>query len=261
MFNLLKYEFLRKYKSILMTIVITAVINLIAIYSTGEGGSTMMIGVFPIAMVFVYIFDVIKIYSDDINKISGYMLFMTPNSGYKIILSKIITAILEGIGILLLYFTLVVANGFYLMAKADFTVNINEIINFINRFLDGSFGFDLGHVFVMFINIFIFIIGFIMTVYTAITIRKSIFSEIKFGGFLSFVIFILLNWSTTYLSSKILPLFTPVYENMVIIGRNGVSVTVEELIVILLPMAALSIIESVLMIIGSGYLLEHKINL
>lgn len=259
MLNIIKYEFLRKYKLLLMIIVSAIIINIIAIVNAEAEGSAMFLGLFPFAMILLYIADVIKMYSEDLNKKSGYMLFMTPNSGYKIIVSKVITAVLEGFSILLLYFIFIVINGYYIIVVTKADINYNEVLNAINMFLNGSFGFNLGHIFVLLIAFIIFIISFIMTAYMSITIRKSIFSETKFGGFLSFIIFIALNSFGSYASGKILNIFSPYYNNNFTIIENRISV--EELVLALMPIIVLSIIESVVMIIGSGYLLEKKINL
>lgn len=258
MLNLIKYEFIRKYKLILMTLASAVIFNLIAVIKGGAGGSSVFLAFFPFAMIFLYTGDVIKMYSEDLNKKVGYMLFMTPNSGYKIIVSKVLTAVLEGFSILLLYFIFIFINGIYIIFANEVSINYNEVLDAINMFLNGSFGFNLGHIFVLLIAFVLFIISFILTAYTAITIRKSIFSEIKFGGFLSFVIFIALNTFSSYAFSKILNLFSPYYDSFVNLESR---ISVAELTAVLMPVIILFIVESAILTMGSGYLLEKKINL
>lgn len=256
MLKLIKYEFLRKYKLITITVVSALVLNLFLI-TKGVAGSSAFLVFFPLVLAVLYVSDIIRTYSDDLNKKSGYMLFMTPNSGYKIILSKLTAAVMEGLGILLLYFVFILINGAYIIYQSRRYVDFNEVMEDINILLSGNLGFDLGHVFVFLFAMLVFAIGFIVTVYTAMTIRKSIFSEIKFGGFLSFIIFIALNWVLTYASGKFYSAVSPYYESFV----NVQSVSASELAVIMFPVIAVSIIQSIILTIASGYLLEKKINL
>ena len=176
MLKLIKYEFLRKYKLITMTVISALVLNLFLI-TKGIAGSSAFLVFFPLVLAVLYVSDIIRTYSDDLNKKSGYMLFMTPNSGYKIILSKLTAAIMEGLGILLLYFVFILINGVYIIYQSRRYVDFNEVMEDINILLSGNLGFDLGHVFVFLFAMLVFAIGFIVTVYTAMTIRKSIFSN------------------------------------------------------------------------------------
>lgn len=256
MLKLIKYEFIKKYKLIFITLIISAAINLYLI-TKDAAGSTVFLVFFPIVMSILYIGDIIKMYSDDLNRKSGYMLFMTPNSGYKIIISKLITAVIEGFAILLLYFIFIILNGSYIIFRSGATINLNEIINVINTLLSGNLGFNLGHIFMFLLSGLLFLISFLTTAYTAMTIRKSIFSEIKFGGVLSFIIFILLNWGISNVSSEFYNLLTPYYDSFTSLSR----VTATELVYILLPINAASVVQSIVLTLCSGYLLEKKINL
>lgn len=256
MLNLIKYEFIRKYKLFIITIISSLALNLYLL-TKGAAGSTLFIAIFPIVIAILYIVDIIKMYSDDLNKKSGFMLFMTPNSGYKIIISKLITAVLEGLTILLIYFVIILLNGAYIIYSTGMDLNLSEIFILVNNLFTGNFGFSIYHVFVFLMAAMIFLIGFLTTVYTAMTIRKSIFSEVKFGGALSFVIFLMINWAISYISNGFYELLNPYYETII----NTARVTATELVYILLPICAFSIIQSIGLTFCSGYLLENKINL
>ncbi|MGD9567701.1 MAG: hypothetical protein AB7V48_05180 [Sedimentibacter sp.] len=255
MLNLIKYEFMKKYKLITLTLIISAVLNLYLI-ANGPEGSALFLILFPIVISVFYIVDILKMYSDDLNKKAGYMLFMTPNSGYKIIVSKILTAVIEGLSILFLYFIFILINGAYLIYTVGDTIDFNEIINVINSLLSGNFGFNLMHLFMIMLTGLLILISFLTTAYTAMTIRKSIFSEIKFGGALSFIIFILLNWAISYVSSEVFNILTPYYDSFTMSQP-----TATELIYIMLPVNIWSIAQSTILTLCSGYLLENKINL
>ena len=216
----------------------------------------MFIGLFPLIAMTLFVVDVISMYSRDLNNKSGYMLFMTPNSGYKIIISKLITAIAEGLLILLLYFIIILINSIYMGSL--FNLNYSEAFNFINKFLSGNFQVNLGHVFVFLLTALVFIINFILSVYTAITIRKSIFSEIKFGGFLSFIIFIGINWLNSYVTGELMSMLNPLYES---INQTQGMIPISQLLYVLLPLIIILIVQCAIMTFASGYLLEKKINL
>jgi hypothetical protein len=254
MLNLIKYEFVKKNKIYAITLIMTIVINILLI-TRGAAGSSIFLAFFPMVMAVFYIVDILKMYSDDLNKKSGYMLFMTPNSGYKIIVSKLITAVVEGFAILLLYFIYILINGSYIIYTAGIDINYNEIINAVNGLLSGSFGFNLGHIFMFLITGLLFLISFLTTAYTAMTIRKSIFSEVKFGGALSFIIFIVINWGISSISSEFFNLLTPVYDSF------SANPSASELVYILFPINVVSIIQIIILTFCSGYLLEQKINL
>ena len=259
MLNLIKYELIKKYKLFIITIASSLGLNLYLL-TKGATGSISFIATFPMIIAILYIVDIIKMYSDDLNKKSGYMLFMTPNSGYKIIVSKLMTAVLEVLVILLVYFVFIILNGAFIMYSSNVDINFYETIKFINATLTGKLGINLFHVFLALFTLFVFLIGFITTVYTAMTIRKSIFSEVKFGGLLSFVIFMLLNWVISSLSGNFFEAISPYYEsisNTMSMGR----ISPADLAMVMLPMIGVSIFQIVALTGVSGYLLENKINL
>ena len=253
MLKLIKFEFIRKYKLLGVALFSAIALNLY-LMTKGIGGSSMFLILFPIVASILYLVDIIKMYSDDLNKKTGYMLFMTPNSGYKIISSKLLTAVLEGFALLLIYFIFILINGFYIIVSMDADIRYNLAINVVDNLLSSSIGFSLGHIFVFLLAALAFLIAFITTVYTAMTIRKSIFSEIKFGGFFSFIIFLCINWALSIASSKFYNLISPYYNSVD-------NVTPEALARVLLPVIVVSIIQAIALTGLSGYLLEKKINL
>jgi len=259
MLNLIKYEFIRKYRLISMILITILAINLFLL-TRGVGGSMLFLVLSPIVLYVFYLADIIRTYSDDLNKKTGYMLFMTPNSGYKIISSKLLTAVIEGFALLLVYFILILINGTYIIISKGNEIDYSQIIKAVDNLLSGSLGFNLGHVLVFLLAALAFLIAFITTVYTAMTIRKSIFSEIKFGGLFSFIIFLLINWVLSFLSSKFYDIITPYYDTVDNISSTG-RVSAGGLAMILLPMIAVLIIQAVALTGISGYLLEKKINL
>lgn len=252
MLNLVKYELIKKRKLILAAIAVSVILNIYLCSSYKDEGFVLFLSLFILVMPILYIVDVIKIYSDDINKKSGYLLFMTPNSGYKIIVSKLITAVIEGAAIILLFIIFTIVNSIYFSYISGYTINVREII-YVTNLMTKELGINFGHLLTFSLTAILALLGFFTTVYTSMTIRKSIFSEIKFNGALSFIIFLLLNWGIARLS------------NVVLDNSNFNSFmdpyTALEWFVELLPMNIFYAVQTAILTFCSGYLLENKINL
>lgn len=256
MLKLIKYEFIRKYKFITMILVTAIALNLLMM-TRGPQGTALFLLLSPIVLYAIYLIDVIKMYSDDLNKKTAYMIFMTPNSGYKIILSKLLTAILEGFGLLVIYLIFILVNGVFIVLSTGSEVSYNQLLSVVNNLLSGSFGFNLLHILIFLLAALIFILAFITTVYTAITIRKSIFSEVKLGGLFSFIIFLCINWVISSISSY----FYDFLDNGSVTMSSAGAITPRDFAILLLPTILISIVQITILTGFSGYLLEEKINL
>lgn len=258
MLNLIKYEFIKKYRLISMIVITALALNALAL-SSGIGGITTFLVLAPIVSYIFYLVDIVKMYSDDLNKKTGYMLFMTPNSGYKIIISKLLTSILEGLALLFFYFIIIIINGAYIAISTGAVIDYSQIIKVVDNFLSGFFGFNLSHIFMFLFAILIVILAFITTVYTAITIRKSILSDVKFGGLFSFIIFLGINWLLSQISTKLFDIITPYLDPLNNIASGRVSP--DDLAIIFIPIIVASLVQIIALTGISGYLLEKKINL
>lgn len=266
MLKLVKYEFIKKSKLLLILLIVAIIANLGAAIAFGEWGIGFFLGLTPIALIILYLYELIRTYSDDLNKKTGYMLFMTPNSGYKIIGSKLIFIITEGIILFASYMVFLVVNicALALKATGDFseiTHAVSQLINAINSGAIAQFGINLGDILLIVIMILASAVVFALIVYAAMTIRKSIFSDIKFGGLISFVIFIVLNviygqlanfvsdaFQFNLITERINTNFAVVYPSSTMFELFGITIV-------------FNIIISTLLMLGSGYLIEKKINL
>ena len=100
MLNLIKYEIDRRRKAILTFLAIVIVVQSLIIFGFYRGGGWIALSVFSIVLITIgvylfMIFDGIRTYYLDLNRSEGYMLFLTPNSGYKIIASKLVVNFFE----------------------------------------------------------------------------------------------------------------------------------------------------------------------
>lgn len=249
MLNLIKYEFVKKYRMIIAVIATTILAGIFMSLKFGERGLPVFVVLLSIGMFILYAVDVIQMYSQDINRKTGYMIFMTPNSGYTIIGSKVITSLLEGLGMLVFFILIVILNSAIVFGPSNF---------FEMSFLNGGLSFKevILYMAIILTAILLFAIQFILTIYSSITIRKSILANVKLKGLISFAIFIMLNYIIGKIS--VIPYDSFDYpKNQVIMNMPLAS----ELLKMLAPEMLTSIIVCSALTFLSGYLLEKKINL
>ncbi len=266
MSKLIKYEFVKKSKLFLILIITAILANIGLGLAYGQNGIAIFLGISPLVLGIIYLYELIKTYSDDLNKKSGYMLFMTPNSGYAIIGSKLITIILVGFIFFTSYAIFVLANLSIIAYKmvGDFSLiadGLNQIVEALNMLLSGTLGINIGDLILVFIVGIVSAIVFILTVYSAITIRKSIFSNTKFGGVLSFIIFVIINVIYGNLADLVGKIFN--FEFIVPEINTNVAATYPSahMFQIFAVMIVFNCIMASILMLGSGYLVEKKINL
>lgn len=251
MLNLIKYEYIKKSKLIAIVIICIVLANLLIGIKYGAQGCFLYLGLLSSVLFLLFSIDVIIMYSKDINNISGYMIFMTPNSGYTILGSKIITAISEGLLMLVFYNILVFANFVILGIPG-----VESLSQFFNKAL--FMGFNFGHILVVLFLLLVYAIQFILTIYTSITLRKSILANIKFKGLFSFLIFIAINYIIIAFYGQIGNILPDISYN---ITFGSEIISAGDLFIKTLPAIALITFVSIVLMWISGYLLEKKINL
>ena len=225
MMNLIKYEFIKKYSLFTSLLVWGILGNLVCKIIFGYNGSIVYVTAIPWVLFIVYISDLVKSYSSELDNKTGYMLFMTPNSGYAIIFSKLISIFITGAGLVLVYFIISSFNG--MMLKVVYEMDFLEVIKLIA--IEANYS-----------------ITFILIVYTSITIRKSILSNSKYRGVLSFIIFLSLSFVIVH------------FDGLTFFVNNQANIDREISLTLALVFNG---IVSVGLAILSGYLLENKINL
>ncbi len=213
MLKLMKYEIIRKWRVILVFLSIVLVINANVLYRVaGKWQNTNLEQMAALGFFFgglltvffiLFIIDVINMYSRDLNNKSGYMVFLTPNSGYKILGSKVLTGLLEGFLFLVVFLVLLAVSflGFYSQPLSD--LMNSEIVTPIIAEFNMSIGELLPFLFSNLITMFVSTIVLILTIFAAISIRKSILAEVRFAGLLSLIIFMLLIWLNGKITSLV----------------------------------------------------------
>ena len=147
--------------------------------------------------VFVVGLESITILHRDMNTRQSYMLFMTPNSSYKILGAKVLEC---GLSILL-------AGAFvFALGTLDITLavareqGLNSLWEMIQNFLSHitingrQLEIDASILAATFLNILTSWIMTIVSAYLAVVISAALLNGKKFNGLISFVLFLLLNW-------------------------------------------------------------------
>lgn len=156
---------------------------------------------------FIVALEAIFTYSNDLKDKSGYMLFMTPHSVYEIMGSKILTSIVS----------IIIATVFFgLLTFIDMTVILSrygefeKLLEFFQLFLKQVFSIDvswssvvIGTVYGIFDWISILTSGFL-----AITLCMTIISGMKGKGFISFVLFWIINLLFSVFTSRIMEILS-----------------------------------------------------
>lgn len=196
MLKLIKYELIRKRKLLAMSLAVVILVELALLFTLYKGGGwigltmlltfTTSIGIYLFVLV-----DCALTYSSDLNKPHGYMLFMTPNNGYKLIASKIIVSFIEIILGTVILFGVLYSN--YLYAVHLFSKNLSETAKVFIDLFKGAFSGvipSLGQFFLILTTMALQWFLTIMTIYFAITLTKTLLSNVKFKGLFSFIFFI-----------------------------------------------------------------------
>lgn len=224
MLKLMKYEIRKTMFSKLVLLGIAAVLEiayLISLYADKQwliAATAILLYLLAIGgIMFIGLESVITLHRD-MNTKQSYMLFMTPNSSYKILGAKVLE---NGVSILLagaFFFALGALDIVLLFAKEG---QLGEIWNMIQDFIHG---FDenatidarlLGSL------VFSMLIGWISTVATAFladVISTSLLNGKKFNGLVSFLLFLALSFGIGRIASLIVSGVTVFETRMILSG-------------------------------------------
>ena len=210
MLKLMKYEFRKTMFTKLILLGITAVAEaafLISLYTNKEGSLAASIGILTllaIGGVLVIGLQSVLTLHHDMNTRQSYMLFMTPNSSYRILGAKVLEC---GLSILLtgaFYFALGALDISLLFAKEGMLSQLWDTIQEMLR----SFTFSNGQTIIsldmkgMAVLVFNLLSGWINTVttaYLAVTVSAALLNGKRFNGLVSFVLFLALSWAGGWL--------------------------------------------------------------
>lgn len=175
MTNLIKYEILKKKKAIALLLGLTAALEIYVLIETPYGSLSYLGYMFFLSLVLfiTQIIGTITHYSRDLKSKEGYMIYMTPNSGFKITMAKTAAAVIEGI---LLTFILLLLLGINIIFKGG--LGIDGTATFTHNLTPVPMFYALGW--------FLYIIS---AIFASITVVRTIFKKIRFGGLITFITF------------------------------------------------------------------------
>lgn len=274
--KLIKYELIRKKNILMISASITFLVELFLLFMLYKGGG--WIGGF-ITVSFLMIFgmaifiliDNVNLLSSDLNKKSGYMLFLTPNHGYNIIGAKMIVGLIEALfGFTLVgifcYINYKYASYIYYEDMPDMVKSVFESIVGMSN----EYGVRWYHFALVIASQLVKWLTFITTVYLALILRKTLVANAKFKGIISFLIFVVLNIVMGTISQGIIAGYTRIVgmpENALEFASGG-QVVAERVTDIIGYTTGLFVIITVISILFIGlfywyssYLLTKKIDL
>ncbi len=253
--TLMKYEFIRSWSNIFW-ILVTAIGLEIGFLVTWWMKSDY-IGLFFVGLTFLMAFTVffiylngIKMFSDDLNKKEGYMIFMTPNSAYKIMGAKLLSVICIATGLSLFMALLFVIDGL-ILGDANTWSNMQLFFQEMNV----DYGIDvktmLGMGAITILYAYLSLVVLVIFGYFAISLSATLFQNIKRRGVITFFIIVGLLALISWLEMQL--------------GWGNISMenvtTVQEFMIHQIPSTILEVVCAFFAFLGSGYLLDHKISL
>ena len=248
MLKLMKYEFKKTQMTKLILLAITALAEiafLIGLYLMEKpsllSASTVLLVFLAMGGIWVIGLESIVILHRDMNTKQSYMLFMTPNSSYRILGAKVLE---NGLSILLagaFFFALGALDITLLFAKegqlSDIWRMIQDLIHSLNQEIEINVHSLASFTFNMLSNWFLVI----MTAYLADVVSSALLNGKKHNGVLSFVLFIVLSIATSYLA------------RFMVSGVNGIEMK-------MVLDGVISLVFSVAMYVVTAQIMERKLS-
>lgn len=213
MLKLMKYEWIREKKLLLLGFATLGLLEVLMIFCLYQQGNYLnlfyfiMVFLFPVAFVFILI-DGIQMISKDLNRKEGYMLFLTPSSGYQIVVSKLLVNFINLVLSQVIILTIYAVN--YELARGIFLSGLPPIYDVLVEILDSIISVIIPYPWVALLGVLYILFiwfEFSTTVYLSIILTKTILSQVKFKGLFSFIFFILLNIGIRIIQTLFMGLF------------------------------------------------------
>lgn len=269
MLKLLKYEFRRSRTAMLTLIGIIVLLEVFFVVSLEMNREDLMalgIGLLGLASLAALAFILIRgvtSFSSEMKSKSAYLLFMTPNSGMKIMASKYIYTFFNGLLLCCLCGVLVV--GDYMMVMSE-RLDLKLMLHYLDKTL-AEYGISVNQLLLYaafyLMMVLLSILSFCAVAYFATTLSHTCFRDKKWRGFASVLIFLLVYAGLMQLQSllpdPLLQVMEPTY-----LSETAVPVPVSDLSALMrfmVPRLALEGAEVILSLLGCGWMLNKKVSL
>lgn len=256
MLKMMKYEYRRGIFPLLVVITALAAAELVFLIGVfaekdifvGLGLIFLIMGGWA-AFMFVLIYGVI-IYSQDLKNKTGYMVFMTPLSNFKIIGAKLLSILLTGITLVVFLGIIIVVDYNVIKSHnsdiAGMEVMLNDILGTTGSSLGAVVANLVGFIVVLLIQFF----TMITIAYLAVSLSSTVLQNKKIKGVVSFVLFVVLYVLISYIAYKLPHL-----------GKGMQAGNMLEAIYATIPQLILYVVCMIGSYIGSATLLSKKISL
>lgn len=250
MLKLMKYEFRKTMFSKMILLVVTAIAELIFLYGIFfESDKGLALG--TTGLMFCGIFGILYIgieslisFHRDLNTKQSYMLFLTPNSSYKILGAKVIE---NGLSILL------VGACFAGLTVLDMTIavlyigGLKELMDVLESVMDISITWNSAIAKDVLMVFMVMLSSWIMAVtsgYLAILLSATVLAGKRLSGLASFILYLIITWLTSDIAGRVVGLLP-----------NSVSTNVEFAVII-----SLMLLFSAVMYGVTGWIMERKLS-
>ncbi len=196
MLNLIKYEFRKTMGIKFILLILVAIVEAILLYGLyAEMDGPLAIGIFLLVFGSFIGIAVIGVYSitllnKDLNTKQSYMLFMTPNSSYKILGAKMIenslSLIIAGACIIAIY----VLDVTLIMAKYG---ELSDLVELFNYFVSDEMQLNYGSIISSLVATLASWLYIISVAFLAVVISATYLNGRKFNWIISFGIFLLIT--------------------------------------------------------------------
>lgn len=256
MLKMMKYEYRRGIFPLLVVITALAAAELLFLIGVfgkkdicvGLGLIFLILGGFA-AYMFVLVYGVI-IYSQDLKNKTGYMVFMTPLSNFKIIGAKLLSILLTG-ATLVVFLGIIMVVDYNVIKTHDSNIAGMEImLNGILGTNGSSLGTIIANLAAFIVVVLIQFFTMITIAYLAVSLSSTVLQNKKIKGVVSFVLFIVIYVLMSYVAFKLPHL-----------GAGMQATTMLDAIYASLPQFTLYTICMIGSYIGSAVLLSKKISL
>lgn len=210
MFKLMKYEFRKQLFSKIIILLVLGVLEILFLYGLFAESDRVLglsIGLFiflSVAVVLFVSFESVLTFSNDLKTKQSYMLFLTPNSAYKIVGAKVLTTAVT-IGLTAAVFVAVT-----LVDVAAILVKFDDIAKFVEMFQSffaSMFKANIDYAFIItFILTFVLeLIEILVIGMSSITLSATFLSNSKLKAVVSVAFFFVINFILNRVSSLFIP--------------------------------------------------------
>ena len=245
MLNLLKYEFRKTFGVKAIILALTAVLEivfLIGLYGEFDAplgiGAGLLLTTASVGVIVIGIYSIILL-RNDLNTKQSYMLFMTPNSSYKILGAKVIEC---GLSIFIIGMFFAALGILDLMLVSQKFGEIEEFFEVIKLMFSEIADFSTATLFATALSILSSWLFSVVTAFFAIVLSATFLNGKKFNGLLSLIIFIAISILVGYIFNK-LPIDSDIYDVKTALIVSG-----------------LYVIPTVLMYFATAWIMDNKLS-